>query len=108
MKRFVFFLAVSWLFSPAGFAQSHLPTVVESSDADGDGRLQRSEAPIDVLTRFSEIDTDGDGAIDGYEAAEFERRKRKSTENNATAPTARARPRRNQTQKGIRRLRGGS
>lgn len=57
-------------------AQQDVPSVLLAADADGDGRLQRSEAPISVLTKFSEIDRDGDGAIDTFEAHDFERRKR--------------------------------
>lgn len=50
-----------------------LPEELAARDENGDGRLQRSEAPIDLLSRFEAIDTNGDGVIDGFEMADFER-----------------------------------
>ena len=38
-------------------------------DTNGDGKLQKSEAPERMKERFDELDTNGDGALDAAEAA---------------------------------------
>ena len=53
-----------------------MPDALRDYDADGDGRLQRSEAPIALLPAFEAIDQDGDQAIDDYEAWAAERSRR--------------------------------
>jgi polyisoprenoid-binding protein YceI len=45
-----------------------LPGFLARSDANGDGKIQKSEAPERLKGRFDELDTNGDGAIDAAEA----------------------------------------
>ena len=45
-----------------------LPEFLARSDTNGDGKIQKSEAPERLKGRFDEIDTNGDGAIDAAEA----------------------------------------
>ncbi len=52
-----------------GQAEGGLPRFLARHDANGDGKLQKSEAPERLKNRFDEIDTNGDGAIDAAEAA---------------------------------------
>ena len=47
--------------------------VLADFDGDGDGLLQRDEAPMEVLAMFREADRNRDGAIDSWEAWEFDR-----------------------------------
>ena len=56
------------------WGQTGVSGVLSASDTNGDGKLERSEAPIEVLAHFSHIDQDGDGAIDSYEAWDFDMR----------------------------------
>jgi Ca2+-binding EF-hand superfamily protein len=58
-------------------AQGPVSEAVRESDANGDGVLQRDEAPIELLPLFNEIDGDRDGSIDSFEAWEYESRKRR-------------------------------
>jgi len=69
--------------------QLNVPAMLEERDADGDGLLQRTEAPIALLPHFEEIDRDGDGGIDSFEAWEYDRHRREQTE---VAPPAPQRP----------------
>jgi Ca2+-binding EF-hand superfamily protein len=55
-------------------AQTLAAQVLRESDANGDGKLQRSEAPIELLPHFADMDQDHDGAIDSYEAWNFDTR----------------------------------
>lgn len=52
-----------------GQAEGGLPRFLDRHDANGDGKIQKSEAPERLKARFDEIDTNGDGAIDAAEAA---------------------------------------
>ncbi len=52
-----------------GQAEGGLPAFLARSDANGDGKIQKSEAPERLKNRFDELDTNGDGAIDAAEAA---------------------------------------
>jgi Ca2+-binding EF-hand superfamily protein len=65
-------LAIPLLLLAGGAGAQNVSQALRDSDADGDGVLQRSEAPIDVLTRFSQIDRDGDGGIDSFEAWQYD------------------------------------
>lgn len=71
-----------------------LPESAAALDADGDGRLQRSEASIELLPDFQSIDRDGSGSLDGFEIEAFERQRLRET---APAPVA---PRRSQQSEG--------
>ncbi len=51
-----------------GQAEGGLPRFLARHDANGDGKIQKSEAPERLKNRFDEIDTNGDGAIDAAEA----------------------------------------
>jgi hypothetical protein len=73
-------------------AHAQLADLIAESDADGDGRVGRDEAPIEVLPNFSVIDQDGDGSIDSFEAWEYEARLRR--ERSRVAPTAPVAPQR--------------
>ena len=44
-----------------------LPSNAARADADGNGALERSEAPGPYLANFDSIDTDGDGSLSGSE-----------------------------------------
>ena len=54
--------------SAGGQAEGGLPRFLARHDANGDGKIQKSEAPERLKNRFDEIDTNGDGAIDAAEA----------------------------------------
>ena len=45
-----------------------LVALIDQSDADGDGKMQKSEAPEQIKRFFDMIDSNGDGAIDKEEA----------------------------------------
>ena len=51
-----------------GQAEGGLPRFLARHDANGDGKIQRSEAPERLKNRFDELDTNSDGAIDAAEA----------------------------------------
>ena len=51
-----------------GQAEGGLPPFLARNDTNGDGKIQKSEAPERLKDRFDEIDTNGDGAIDAAEA----------------------------------------
>lgn len=97
-------LAAGLLLGPTpAVSQDSVSQIVQKSDADGDGMLQRDETPIELLPRFREIDRDGDGSIDSYEAWEYESRERQRSEEKlrnarqqvdvAPGPTPKAPPR---------------
>ena len=46
-----------------------LVRTVSLMDTNGDGRLQKKEAPLKIQEQFEALDLDGDGAIDRSEAA---------------------------------------
>jgi Ca2+-binding EF-hand superfamily protein len=50
-------------------ARRTVARTVELMDTNGDGLLQKKEAPLAVQAAFEELDTNGDGAIDLNEAA---------------------------------------
>jgi Ca2+-binding EF-hand superfamily protein len=61
--------------APTGalFAEAaDLTDVLMKSDQNGDGVLQRSEAPVGALARFRQADRDGNGVVDAVEAVEFD------------------------------------
>ena len=63
---------------PAGSAGSEAPALPERMarfDRNGDGKLQKSEAPERMQEIFERIDTNGDGAVDGAEAAAMRERR---------------------------------
>ena len=64
-------------------------SILAESDGNGDGKLQRSEAPVGLLVSFSEIDRDGDGAIDSFEAWKYDTRRRRAEQTPAAPPTGR-------------------
>ena len=41
-------------------------------DRDGDGLLQRAEAPFEIISEFQQADLNRDGAIDSFEAWKFD------------------------------------
>lgn len=43
------------------------------ADANHDGRLDRAEFRADAVRFFKRLDTDGDGVIDGFEVAAYEK-----------------------------------
>ena len=45
-----------------------LPRFLARNDTNGDGKIQKSEAPERLKARFDSLDTNGDGAIDAAEA----------------------------------------
>ena len=49
-------------------AEGGLPRFLARNDANGDGKIQKSEAPERMKARFDSLDTNGDGAIDAAEA----------------------------------------
>jgi Ca2+-binding EF-hand superfamily protein len=49
-----------------------LATILAESDADGDGKLARSEAPVSILLYFDRADSDKNGSIDNVEARQFD------------------------------------
>ncbi len=49
-------------------AEGGLPRFLARNDANGDGKIQKSEAPERLKARFDSLDTNGDGAIDAAEA----------------------------------------
>lgn len=49
-------------------AEGGLPRFLARNDANGDGKIQKSEAPERLQARFDSLDTNGDGAIDAAEA----------------------------------------
>ena len=51
-----------------GQAEGGLPRFLAQHDTNGDGKIQKSEAPERLKNRFDELDTNGDGAIDAAEA----------------------------------------
>jgi hypothetical protein len=58
-----------------GGADQMIARIFES-DADGDGKLSRSEAPERMVKRFDQMDTDGDGFVEKAELeARFGRRR---------------------------------
>lgn len=61
-------LALSAPVAETAVAEGALEQAVGTEDRDDDGRLDRTEAPVYVLSTFDEIDEDGDGYIDGFEA----------------------------------------
>lgn len=68
-----------------------LARVVEQEDANGDGRLERDEAPISMLPWFDRADADGDGAIDSFEATQWDDRKLTGQRPGAAGPKPGAR-----------------
>lgn len=54
-------------------AEGGLPRFLARNDANGDGKIQKSEAPERLKARFDSLDTNGDGAIDAAEAAAMRR-----------------------------------
>ena len=52
--------------------ETELKAYLAGFDKDGDGLLQRREAPLQSLKHFGEADLNGDGAIDHYEAWKFD------------------------------------
>ncbi len=54
--------------SAGGQGEGGLPRFLARSDTNGDGKIQKSEAPERLKNRFDELDTNGDGAIDAAEA----------------------------------------
>jgi Ca2+-binding EF-hand superfamily protein len=52
-----------------------LVVIVSEDDANGDGRLSRDEAPVEILASFDAADADHDGAIDDFEARRFDARR---------------------------------
>jgi Ca2+-binding EF-hand superfamily protein len=63
--------------SAAGAAAGAVTRAIARSDVNGDGMLQRHEAPKEVLPYFGSIDRDRDGNIDRLEAYRFEERMRR-------------------------------
>lgn len=49
-------------------AEGGLPRFLARNDTNGDGKIQKSEAPERMKARFNSLDTNGDGAIDAAEA----------------------------------------
>lgn len=75
-RAFLWVAAVAGVVLAAGpaTAQSSAARVLRESDANGDGKLQRSEAPIALLPHFADMDQDHDGVVDAYEAWDFDTR----------------------------------
>jgi len=57
-------------------AATALPERLAEFDSNGDGKLQESEMPERMQRMFDRLDTNGDGAIDGDEAAAMRQRGR--------------------------------
>ncbi|MHC5109295.1 MAG: insulinase family protein [Planctomycetota bacterium] len=57
-------------------ATPSLPDRMARFDANGDGKLQKEEAPEPMQRFFDRLDTNNDGAIDGNEADSMPRRRR--------------------------------
>jgi Ca2+-binding EF-hand superfamily protein len=70
-------IAIVLTFAPAEpvAAQQHSWAVLQELDSNGDGKLQRDEAPISLLPDFSSIDEDGDDALDSHEVWQYEQRR---------------------------------
>lgn len=51
------------------------PPDIMQSDADGDGKVSKAEAPERMARFFDRVDTNSDGYIDADEAAEMQRRR---------------------------------
>ncbi len=70
-------VAIVLTFAPAEpvAAQQHSWAVLQESDSNGDGKLQRDEAPISLLPNFSSIDEDGDDALDSHEVWQYQQRR---------------------------------
>jgi len=73
--------------TPESETEARIPTarrtvssVLRESDENGDGMLQRTEAPILILSNFDEIDRDHDNQIDSFEAWEYDARVRRQEE----------------------------
>ena len=65
--------------APAGSesaSASQLPERMRQFDANGDGKLQKSEAPERMLRIFDRMDANGDGAVDAKEASMMRDRRR--------------------------------
>lgn len=60
-------VAASLATAPVSFAQARRQAGLARFDRNGDGRLQREEAPPALARRFDELDTDGSGALDRVE-----------------------------------------
>jgi Ca2+-binding EF-hand superfamily protein len=58
-------------------SRSPLPERFREADRNGDGELQRDEAPISLLPSFDQIDQDHDNKIDSYEIWEFQLQKQR-------------------------------
>jgi Ca2+-binding EF-hand superfamily protein len=69
-----------------------LQAIVAEEDADGDGKLVRDEAPVEILFYFDMADADGNGAIDEFEARSWDASrlsgKRPQREGGAARPVA--------------------
>ena len=65
---------------------NRLPQRMAQFDTNGDGKLQRSEAPERMQQFFDRIDTDGDGAIDGPEASAMRTRRARRERDARTKP----------------------
>ena len=70
-------------------AQATISDILRESDENGDGKLQRDEAPIQLLPRFDEIDQDRDSSIDSFEAWEYSRRQREAAAKPRPSPSYR-------------------
>lgn len=70
-------------------SRTTIPTILKGSDRNGDGMLQRDEAPIQMLPSFDEIDRDHDNQIDSFEAWEYDARRRRAVESSSRAASRR-------------------
>lgn len=65
-------LAALVLSAASAAAQDSVVDMVREADQNGDGRLQKEEAPIRLLPLFDQIDRDRDANIDSFEAWEYD------------------------------------
>ena len=63
-----------------GLSRSTVSAILRESDRNGDGQLQREEAPILILSDFDDIDRDHDNRIDSFEAWEYDARRRRAAQ----------------------------
>ncbi|PCJ55988.1 MAG: hypothetical protein COA73_13075 [Candidatus Hydrogenedentota bacterium] len=61
---------------PGGEGRPSFSEIVSRFDANGDGKLQKSEAPERMLAHFDRLDSNGDGAVDPEEGARISERPR--------------------------------
>lgn len=68
-------LVAAFLAAPAASQAQEgrlMAAILESDDGNGDGFLDRDEAPVSILSVFDSIDGDGDGRIDDFEAVRWD------------------------------------